>query len=113
MAKFDAGEVSQLLQIPALISTNAPQMTAILGEAMSRLREINDGIEAEKAKKPKSPHEYPGQPSHLHPTPSKPLEDPKSEVAKSAPKEDVNQGPRAIPANVHNDDNDLPPVRRV
>lgn len=118
MAKFDAAEVSALLAIPALVTNNAPQMSAILAEAMARLHAINSGLAEEKARQPKSPHEYPGMPTHTHPVPSQPIEAPKSEAAKDAPKPDQDQpmgkahAPRALPSSTY-DDEPSEPVRRM
>lgn len=91
MPKFDVAEVQALLSIPALVANNVPWATHINGEAMSRLREIEDGLIAAKAEAKKAkedatstPAPTPGEPV-ANPTPSTPIEPPKSTVAQQAP----------------------------
>lgn len=131
MAKFDAGEVSQLLTIVKDISTAHPQFTAISSEASARLKQINDGLAKEKASAPQDPNQYPGMPTSSTPVPSQPVEPPKSEAAASAPKPPSfpkdsgphattdhpgsngltgSTGPRAMPASTYEEE---PPVRRI
>lgn len=93
MPKFDVAEVQALLSILALVANNVPGMTHISAEALSRLREIEDGLIVAKAKEKKAkedatstPAPPPGQPVS-NPTPSTPIEPPKSTVAQQAPSE--------------------------
>lgn len=102
MAKdFDPAEVVALLSIPALVTTNTPQMQEILSEAMARLHEINEGLRVakqERANQPLTPDPTANVAAQASPAatdsdqiaddakPSRPISAPESKVAAEAAK---------------------------
>jgi colicin import membrane protein len=101
MAQFDMNEVLALLSIPEKVANVAPQLTHISGEAMSRLRKIEEGLVNERRAQQKlppvenptviasklgaSPEAQSSNQLDFNPTPSEPVDDPKSKVAEKAP----------------------------
>lgn len=71
--KFDYERAGALLTIVEQVSKVAPQMTAISSEAMAELRQMNQWLIEENAKKPKDSNVIPGQPTP-DPVPSQPVD---------------------------------------
>jgi hypothetical protein len=69
--KYDFTRAQALLAIVKDVAGVAPQFTAISGEAMAELKELNDALLREKTKIKAPAH--PGQPV-AHPVPSQPID---------------------------------------